>query len=208
MEVRNLEELADLTLGLGIGVGFLLVVSIGTVGLLTRLLVSELSAEWVGRGIGIAIGLSIFAALIVSYHVLKLDKLDEPKIVGNLVKFSLPYLVPFYVLILNFVSLPLLYGIDKRRARVSADRAESARIAAEMTGRDAPEKIVFRVPEEALHIVTSAGGALGAIISQLLFRHKTRKESFRTVFYFTVLLNAPAFYGLWRAHNWLIEAGS
>lgn len=39
-----------------------------------------------------------------------------------------------------------------------------------------------RIPEVILHLLTLAGGTAGAIAGQLLFRHKTKKLSFRVVF--------------------------
>jgi len=39
-----------------------------------------------------------------------------------------------------------------------------------------------RIPEAVLHLLTLAGGTIGAIAGQLLFRHKTKKLSFRVVF--------------------------
>ncbi len=39
-----------------------------------------------------------------------------------------------------------------------------------------------RIPEAVLHLLALAGGTIGAIAGQLLFRHKTKKLSFRVVF--------------------------
>ncbi len=41
---------------------------------------------------------------------------------------------------------------------------------------------VRRVPEYVLHIMAAAGGTPGAFVGQQIFRHKTRKSCFRTVF--------------------------
>jgi uncharacterized membrane protein YsdA (DUF1294 family) len=59
------------------------------------------------------------------------------------------------------------YGLDKAAARRSAPR----------------------VPEQTLHLVDLAGGWPGALIAQQLFRHKTRKRSFRRAFWATVVVN-------------------
>ena len=39
-----------------------------------------------------------------------------------------------------------------------------------------------RIPEAVLHLLALAGGTIGAIAGQLLFRHKTKKLKFRVVF--------------------------
>jgi len=47
----------------------------------------------------------------------------------------------------------------------------------------------YRVPENTLHILSLLGGWIGALIAQQRFRHKTKKTSFKIVFWITVLLN-------------------
>jgi len=47
----------------------------------------------------------------------------------------------------------------------------------------------WRIPEWTLHLLALAGGWPGAIVAQQVFRHKTRKQPFRTVFWVTVALN-------------------
>ena len=50
-----------------------------------------------------------------------------------------------------------------------------------------------RTPENTLHLLSLAGGWPGALIAQQKFRHKTKKQSFRSVFRVTVLVNTGAF---------------
>lgn len=45
-----------------------------------------------------------------------------------------------------------------------------------------------RIPEVVLHILALAGGTIGAFAGQLLFRHKTKKLSFRVVFIIIVIV--------------------
>ena len=75
----------------------------------------------------------------------------------------------------NGVTL-LLYGYDKRQAIVGGTR----------------------IPEAALHVAALLGGSPGALLAQLLFRHKTRKRSFRIVFVAIVLLQIVVIYGYWQ----------
>ncbi|PKQ38179.1 MAG: DUF1294 domain-containing protein [Actinobacteria bacterium HGW-Actinobacteria-1] len=46
-----------------------------------------------------------------------------------------------------------------------------------------------RVPENMLHLFAVLGGWPGALIARHLFRHKTRKQPFRTIFWGTVAMN-------------------
>jgi uncharacterized membrane protein YsdA (DUF1294 family) len=76
---------------------------------------------------------------------------------------------------LNTATL-LLYGYDKRQAVIGGTR----------------------VPEAALHVAALLGASPGALLAQILFRHKTRKRSFRVVFMLIVLLQVVVIYGYWR----------
>ena len=46
-----------------------------------------------------------------------------------------------------------------------------------------------RISEYWLHLFSLLGGWPGALVAQQLFRHKTVKKDFRTVFWTTVLVN-------------------
>ncbi|WP_288132082.1 DUF1294 domain-containing protein [Microbulbifer sp.] len=46
-----------------------------------------------------------------------------------------------------------------------------------------------RTPESTLHLLSLAGGWPGALIARHQFRHKTRKQPFRLVFWLTVMGN-------------------
>lgn len=82
--------------------------------------------------------------------------------------------IPIYVLSLyvaaSLISL-LLYWKDKTAAKNKAWRTE----------------------EQTLHLLSLIGGWPGALIAQEKFRHKTRKSSFKAIFWITVFLNIAAY---------------
>jgi uncharacterized membrane protein YsdA (DUF1294 family) len=83
------------------------------------------------------------------------------------------------VLVIHLLSITLLtftaYGYDKWAAR---------------NGR-------WRVRERSLHALSLIGGTFGAFAAQKVFRHKTRKTSFRIVFWITGWLQLVLLYTLW-----------
>ena len=73
-----------------------------------------------------------------------------------------------YIFIINLIAFAA-YGIDKGKARHGARR----------------------IPEKTLIGLAAIGGAIGALIGMLTFRHKTRKIKFT--------ITVPAFTILWTA---------
>ena len=65
-------------------------------------------------------------------------------------------LLIYYMVLINILAF-VLYGADKKKA----------------------EKDKFRIPESRLILVAALGGAYGAILGMLVFRHKIRKNKFR-----------------------------
>ena len=59
--------------------------------------------------------------------------------------------------------------------------------------KSAAQEGAWRTQESTLHLLSLAGGWPGALIAQQKLRHKTQKQSFRSVFWITVLLNCGAF---------------
>ena len=59
--------------------------------------------------------------------------------------------------------------------------------------KSAAMKGAWRTQEKTLHLLALAGGWPGALIAQVKLRHKSKKQSFRSVFWFTVLLNCSVF---------------
>ncbi|MFA0013385.1 DUF1294 domain-containing protein [Vibrio lentus] len=51
----------------------------------------------------------------------------------------------------------------------------------------------WRVPEKTLHILSVAGGWLGALIAQDKLRHKTQKQPFRAIYWLTMTINVASF---------------
>lgn len=79
---------------------------------------------------------------------------------------ELPWWLPVLYLVLSAVAF-ITYGFDKRAARRSASR----------------------VSEQTLLTLGFLGGWPGALVAQQVFRHKTRKRSFRRAFWGTVVGN-------------------
>jgi len=78
-------------------------------------------------------------------------------------------IVPFYIVI-SLVTF-IVYAVDKSAA----------------------QKGNWRTQESTLHFLSIAGGWPGALMAQQLFRHKPKKQSFRFVFWVTVLMNIGGF---------------
>jgi uncharacterized membrane protein YsdA (DUF1294 family) len=82
---------------------------------------------------------------------------------------KLPYLVVGAYLVLSAVAFTM-YAVDKSKARNNQ----------------------WRISESTLHLLSLIGGWPGALVAQQVFRHKRKKEAFRTVFWMTVIVNCAA----------------
>jgi uncharacterized membrane protein YsdA (DUF1294 family) len=71
----------------------------------------------------------------------------------------------------------LMYGADKSAAK---------------QGR-------WRTSESTLHTIALVGGWPGALVARRVFRHKTTKQPFRTIFWLTVIANCVAL--AWFVHE-------
>ena len=57
----------------------------------------------------------------------------------------------------------------------------------------------WRTPESTLHAIDLMGGWPGALVARRVFRHKTTKQPFRTIFWATVIVNCVAL--AWITHR-------
>ncbi len=65
--------------------------------------------------------------------------------------------------------------------------------------KSAAKKGAWRTQESTLHLLSLAGGWPGALVAQQKLRHKSKKESFRLVFWVTVALNLSGFFWFFSA---------
>lgn len=82
---------------------------------------------------------------------------------------NLPPLVPVAYAVVSLVTF-IAYAIDKSAARRGH----------------------WRISEKTLHLLALLGGWPGALVAQQTIRHKSKKASFRIVFWVTVLVNCGA----------------
>lgn len=47
----------------------------------------------------------------------------------------------------------------------------------------------WRTPESTLHLLSTLGGWVGALVAQTYLRHKSQKPEFRVAYYLTVIIN-------------------
>ena len=79
---------------------------------------------------------------------------------------SLPLSIVGLYLVLSLLTF-VFYWVDKRQAQRRGQRT----------------------PENTLHLLSLLGGWPGAVFAQQTLRHKTKKQSFRQVFWFTCIVN-------------------
>ena len=91
-------------------------------------------------------------------------------IMGGAVHFSTFPLVLFLGYLLLSIITFIAYAVDKSAAQKGA----------------------WRTSESTLHLFALIGGWPGALIAQNRLRHKSKKQSFKLVFWITVILNCAA----------------
>lgn len=96
----------------------------------------------------------------------------------------LPLMIAFVYMVLSLLTF-VFYWIDKQQAQRGGQRT----------------------PENTLHVLSVLGGWPGAVFAQQIFRHKTKKQSFRQVFWVTCAVNCVVLGWLMteQGSQWLIE---
>ena len=69
--------------------------------------------------------------------------------------------------------------------------------------KSAAKKNHWRTPENNLHFLSLIGGWPGALMAQEIFRHKSKKQPFRMIFWLTIIVNISVFIGLIASHDLL-----
>jgi uncharacterized membrane protein YsdA (DUF1294 family)/cold shock CspA family protein len=106
------------------------------------------------------------ATLAVIATIIFLIDISLAACTGKISRYTAP--VYFVASIVTFIA----YAIDKSSAKKSGQR----------------------ISENTLHLFALVGGWPGAIFAQQTFHHKTKKKSFRSVFWVTVILNCSGLF--------------
>jgi len=122
---------------------------------------SRIASRWFAHTLLV----SYSSAALISISAIRVGFIDGKEL------FSvMPYT---FVIALNIVVMPFLYGWDKRQSNYD----------------DAG-----RIPEIVLHSLAIFGGGIGALLSQNLFRHKTKKKSFQRLRWIAVGTSMALYY--------------
>lgn len=103
-----------------------------------------------------------------------------------------------YIIAVFLIFILVLYYTSKLDSAVLGLYGGTSLIAfcAYALDKSAARKDQWRIKESTLHLFALLGGWPGALLAQKLLRHKSRKQSFRTMFWFTVILNCGVLYWL------------
>jgi uncharacterized membrane protein YsdA (DUF1294 family)/cold shock CspA family protein len=117
--------------------------------------------------------------------------------------------VPLATATLFFALLVCLVALDRAPVLLLAPYCLFSVVGFAMYRADkiAAERGTWRTSEATLHAIALLGGWPGALVARRVFRHKTTKQPFRTIFWGTViancvalawlLFNTPALLGIW-----------
>jgi uncharacterized membrane protein YsdA (DUF1294 family) len=142
--------------------------------------ISNLTVRWVVFGALFAVTLGALIALPLIENG---EDILGPSVLTKI--NAIPVALGFLI-VLNFMVVPCMYWVDKRRAIINHARHN-------------PKTAIRRVPEFSMHFLTALGGAIGAFTSQQIFRHKRSKKSFQMMFFITILSSMIIYYFLWLA---------
>lgn len=103
---------------------------------------------------------------------------------------------------LFFVLLVVLVVLDAMPTLLLASYGLLSAVAflAFRADKSAAEQGRWRTPESTLHAIDLMGGWPGALVARHVFRHKTIKQPFRTIFWVTVIANCAAL-------AWIVSEG-
>ena len=126
------------------------------------------------------------------------ERLSSPQTAASLSGMA----APAVVVILFAAVLGLLVAQDQLPSIVYLPYGvfSLVSLAAYRTDKAAAQHRAWRTPESTLHLLALLGGWPGALLAQRLYHHKTRKPSFRFVFWITVLVNCAALAWLMLEH--------
>jgi len=88
----------------------------------------------------------------------------------SVITSKIPPVILVVYLIASLITF-IVYAVDKSAARTGA----------------------WRTQESTLHLLSLLGGWPGALVAQQKLRHKSKKHSFRVIFWVTVIVNCGAF---------------
>jgi len=113
------------------------------------------------------------------------------------------FAIGFALLFMGVVGALAVRGLVPAAVPVFYTAASVAAAIAYRLDKSAAERNAWRTSERMLHFMAVIGGWPGALVAQEVFRHKSRKRSFRLVLWTTVALNCGALTWLtWMAYRY------
>lgn len=122
-------------------------------------------APIIAKWVSYALGLSLFFGGSLFVGFSSLGVVTS----GN----AYPLVIIGILVCINLIVTPIFYWLDKGWAR---------------SGN------TIRIPEKVLHGLAIFGGAIGAVASQRIFHHKTRKRNFQIVTWLAVVSSVAIYY--------------
>lgn len=118
------------------------------------------------------------------------------------------FAIGFATLFMGVVGVLAVRGLVPAAVPVFYAATSVAAAIAYRLDKSAAERNAWRTSERMLHFMAVMGGWPGALVAQEVFRHKSRKLSFRLVFWTTVALNCGALTWLtWMAYRYRRRSG-